>query len=398
MRTSQKSRFASLTTMAGVLLVASAAFADNTAILAQRQALLDTVRQEGVGAVPALIEALEHESELIHRTAAHLLVRLGEPAREGLEAGLRNPDYQVRRIIMRGLDNLGLFPNYWDHFLMDTHPAIRREVQLIYIAKHPLPTGEALDGIIGRLVGRYDEGDEQGRRHVVETISALDEIGNQGRRLLVQAASDEEGTIRESAFSGIRAHISLEWPEARALLEAAEADERKTIRDMAFELYLSLLSVKKYALPSEPWRFALDPNNVGRDQGWYQVDFDDAGWQDDAVIETHWGNFLDDHYLGTAWYRRTITVPAAEGWETVLMHFGGVDEGAWVWLNGTFVGEHDIGPGGWDVPFQFDVSEKVRPGEDLHVTIRAANTAGGGGVWRPVRLLFMRDWPAEHAQ
>ena len=59
------------------------------------------------------------------------------------------------------------------------------------------------------------------------------------------------------------------------------------------------------------------------------------------------------------WYRRTFTVPAAWRKGRVLLHFGGVDWEARVWVNGKEVGVHR---GGYD-PFTFDITDALKPGE-----------------------------------
>ena len=63
------------------------------------------------------------------------------------------------------------------------------------------------------------------------------------------------------------------------------------------------------------------------------------------------------------WYRRTFQVP--ESWEgqRVLLHFGAVDWEACVWVNGQQVGTHQ---GGY-LPFNFDISSNLVPGENLLV-------------------------------
>jgi hypothetical protein len=47
----------------------------------------------------------------------------------------------------------------------------------------------------------------------------------------------------------------------------------------------------------------------------------------------------------------------------VEMHFEGLDESGWVWINGEYAGNHDIGPSGWDVPFSLDITDIVKWGE-----------------------------------
>jgi beta-galactosidase/beta-glucuronidase len=67
------------------------------------------------------------------------------------------------------------------------------------------------------------------------------------------------------------------------------------------------------------------------------------------------------------WYRRTFRVPQAWQGRRLLLHFGAVDWEAEVRLNGTPVGTHR---GGY-LPFHFDVTAALRPGEnELVVAVR----------------------------
>ena len=66
--------------------------------------------------------------------------------------------------------------------------------------------------------------------------------------------------------------------------------------------------------------------------------------------------------------------------------FDGVDECAWVWINGRNVGQHDLGPDGWDKPFTLDITEEVRWGERNQITVRVQDSAYAGGIWKPVRI------------
>jgi hypothetical protein len=66
--------------------------------------------------------------------------------------------------------------------------------------------------------------------------------------------------------------------------------------------------------------------------------------------------------------------------------FGAVDESAWVYLNGEFAGEHDIGEAGWDKPFGIDVTKAIQPGANV-LAVRVLDRVLGGGIWKPVELL-----------
>ena len=60
------------------------------------------------------------------------------------------------------------------------------------------------------------------------------------------------------------------------------------------------------------------------------------------------------------WYRRSLAVPEAWRGKRVLLHFDAVDWHATVWLNGARLGSH---AGGSD-PFSFDVTARLRPGDN----------------------------------
>lgn len=138
-------------------------------------------------------------------------------------------------------------------------------------------------------------------------------------------------------------------------------------------------------LPKSGWRFRKDPDDVGRDLGWYRDDVADADWE--AIeIETHW----ESGYVGIGWYRRALRLPERPAaLATARLRFEGVDECAQVWVNGIDVGGQDIGPAGWDQPFEVDVADALHWGGDNRIAVRAWNTRGGGGIWRPIVLKAM---------
>ncbi|MFF9625150.1 glycoside hydrolase family 2 protein [Streptomyces griseosporeus] len=73
---------------------------------------------------------------------------------------------------------------------------------------------------------------------------------------------------------------------------------------------------------------------------------------------------IGTHWLETAWYRRTFTVPAHWAGQRVVLHFGAVHHAATVWVNGTEAVRHE---GGY-TPFAADVTDALTgPGEQLLV-------------------------------
>ena len=70
--------------------------------------------------------------------------------------------------------------------------------------------------------------------------------------------------------------------------------------------------------------------------------------------------------------------------------FDGVDESAWVWLNGIYLGAHDKGPEGWREPFAVDCRKEIRWGEINTLVIRVNDTAYAGGIYKPVRVDILK--------
>ena len=122
---------------------------------------------------------------------------------------------------------------------------------------------------------------------------------------------------------------------------------------------------------------------------WAGVDFDDSQWAT-ISIEQAWQKAGYD-YVGVAWYRRWVELSPKPDCVAAELVFKGVDECAWVWVNGVYVGDHDLGPSGWNLPFRLDVTDELKWGEKNLIVVRAMNTVGAGGVWRPVFLDVLRD-------
>jgi hypothetical protein len=361
----------------------------DASILKRRNRLIETVEDKKAEALPALVEALKDDRETLRLTAAHLVVKLGEGARPGFEAALRSPDVEVRRVVIDGLADMGLVDQYWSLILRDDHPVISRHAQLVLMKEHSLPDGGKMDRLMDELKDMYLEGDAARRRHVVHILASFDELAPASRRVLKRATKDENADIRRNAYQVILDHVEPDWNGAAELLETALADPSENVRNIGKDMRWKLLEVKQVGLPKDGWRFRIDPDDVGREQGWYKLGFDDSEWRIDVPIESSWKAHMQEVYNGVGWYRRRLDIPEAPNGNRVYLHFEGVDEEAWVWVNGEYVGEHAIGKEGWNVPFVLDVTEAVKLGDKNQITVRAKNTSGGAGIWRPVHLRIL---------
>ena len=211
-------------------------------------------------------------------------------------------------------------------------------------------------------------------------------LGVRGLELVERAMRDAEPMVRQGAiFSLIGFPPSTEVSE---LLEQAGTDDSQLVKSAVMLVArASYRTAETIPLPAQGWRFALDPDDVGREQEWFAEGFDDSGWAEIAIEQT-WQEAGHD-YVGVAWYRRVIELPDRDTPPRVMLEFQGVDESAWVWVNGQFAGEHDIGPTGWDRPFRLDVTDMLRWGGQNQITVRAMNTAHAGGIWRPITVVVL---------
>ena len=101
------------------------------------------------------------------------------------------------------------------------------------------------------------------------------------------------------------------------------------------------------------WRFKTDPPD-----GFWRPEFDDAGWSDISV-PSHWEMKGFQSLDGVGGYRKRFPLPPGDG--RPKLRFEGVYSGAEVWVNGQRVAYHE----GGGTPFEVDITEAAKPGENL---------------------------------
>ncbi|MFO8080942.1 MAG: DUF4838 domain-containing protein [Armatimonadota bacterium] len=148
-------------------------------------------------------------------------------------------------------------------------------------------------------------------------------------------------------------------------------------------------------LPME-WKLRWDPEEVGREEGWFDPTIDATDWHD-VRVDAPWEKqpvgeaWREEHgrdYDGLAFYRVSFDVPEDLRGQKVHLLFGAVDEGATVWVNGELLGEHPfVNPDDWTTPFAMEFTDVARFGETNTVVVQVEDRSGAGGVWKPVLLL-----------
>ena len=180
------------------------------------------------------------------------------------------------------------------------------------------------------------------------------------------------------------------------------------------------------------WEFAFDPDDVGEKAEWFSSDADNfplqiqvpypweslAAWgeADRADNATYLstnayltpenvtcggldrgGNYRGEPRHTIGWYRKTVSIPENWGDKRVILNFGAVDWETKVWVNGTRIGENGNGY----LPFEFDITDALTPGEPARIVVRAYDAQDHGeqlagkqigwytrtsGIWQTVIL------------
>ncbi len=127
------------------------------------------------------------------------------------------------------------------------------------------------------------------------------------------------------------------------------------------------------------WRFALDPDDRGESAGWPEGLLPEARW---IAVPGSWNEQFQDtrDFLGPAWYETSFVLPQSWGWAPddwpIFLRFGSAQYRARVWLNGTFLGEHE----GGHLPFDLDCRQTARPEEANRLVVRVDGRLGPNTV------------------
>ena len=146
---------------------------------------------------------------------------------------------------------------------------------------------------------------------------------------------------------------------------------------------------------NEGWKFYLGDSTSASNPSSNDSDWDSVTLPHDFSISQSFttSGEAESGFLpgGTGWYRKTFTMPASAAEKTVLLQFDGVYSDAYVYVNGTFVGENHYGY----TPFAFDISDNLTCDgvTDNVIAVKAVNNVpssrwySGSGIYRDVTLV-----------
>ena len=219
--------------------------------------------------------------------------------------------------------------------------------------------------------------------------------------IITEAVKDSDEQVRLTAVSALSSMLKSEKRAASLLQDVAKNETSEQIRKIAvqstwpFHREIKLLrndptwdyevkTVKSISLVNLPWRFTADPLQHGHLKGFFKKNFNVSKWKN--IKMGTWENQGFSDYDGVGWYQIKFTMPEKIDCNAVEIFFEGVDESAWVWLNGVYLGAHDIGPEGWKEPFAVDCRKEILWGKENILTVRVYDAAYAGGIYKPVRV------------
>lgn len=228
------------------------------------------------------------------------------------------------------------------------------------------------EAAIETLAGALQDPSVDVRKMAVSALVPLAQSNRRASELLTAVSRDESVVeVRQIADKAI-------WPFHR--------DVKLLRQDPDWDHEVAV--VHRFDLPEEDWRIALDPQQKGHKENWFAEAFNDQAWK--KIKVGHWEQQEIGQYDGVAWYRIRFRMPEKIDSNAVELAFGGVDESAWVWLNGTYLGSHDLGEVGWNQPFALDCRHEIRWGAENILVVRVYDSAAGGGIWKPIAIEVLK--------
>jgi hypothetical protein len=156
------------------------------------------------------------------------------------------------------------------------------------------------------------------------------------------------------------------------------------------------------------WAFRRDPHDTGLSRGWYYTDADLTWWNAEGAKLTAavrltdpqaWEQLRTDLYLqgqgirhvdrqsytGHYWYQTTLELTAEQIAGAVHLHFPGLFNQCWLYLNGQLVAHRPFPEPWWRNDYRFswdiDLAGKLKPGKN-QVTLRGHCPHHFGGMFR----------------
>ncbi|REE05779.1 beta galactosidase jelly roll domain-containing protein [Marinoscillum furvescens] len=141
------------------------------------------------------------------------------------------------------------------------------------------------------------------------------------------------------------------------------------------------------------WRF-----REGDNFHWKESRYNDKNWQE-SMVPSYWRSLKKVMIEGTAWYRKTFTLPDyLKGEEDLALVLGYIDDFDETYLNGTLIGTTDDGrPFGWSQSYSkkrlYIIPNGIlnKNGENV-LAVRVSDIGGNAGIYKgPLAIVPYRQ-------
>ena len=142
------------------------------------------------------------------------------------------------------------------------------------------------------------------------------------------------------------------------------------------------------ALPVAGWSFRGDVQGLGVKKGYFLPGYDDSDWAL-LLIDRFWDKQGYPPDMPEGWYRLRYSCPELPDGKRVFLKFGSIDEAAGLYVDGRIAAWYDPADPGktWDKPVLLEVTGNLKTGQEHLLVVRVKNSAGAGGIWKPVSLM-----------
>lgn len=178
-------------------------------------------------------------------------------------------------------------------------------------------------------------------------------------------------------------------------LTAFAVDDTGTVAGAEQTVIVSFGTTSRESSFNDGWKFYLGTSSTAQN-----VNFDDSSWKsvtlphDFSISQSYTtSGEAESGFLpgGTGWYRKSFTLPESCAGQTLMLNFDGVYSDAYIYVNGTLMGENHYGY----TSFAFDISDFVTcDGQTENViavkavsNIRSSRWYSGSGIYRDVTLI-----------
>ena len=195
--------------------------------------------------------------------------------------------------------------------------------------------------------------------------------------------------IRQLKSVKLRKQLAAKMVNPKPALRAGEL-YRKNVRLKDDPTYdHEVATVKKIALGKENWKFITDKGNGGVRGKFFAPDFNDKAWKK-ITVNKNWEPQGFDKYNGYAWYRVSFKAPERKDLNGAELYFPLVDEEAWFWLNGVYIGQRAEGADAWNKPIFMDITNEIKWGKENQLTVRVFDSDKAGGICKEPQLHLLK--------